>query len=393
MKNIFKSLKYYTYILANKFKNFKKQNFKIKIKQCFSVLELGFMFVALSIVLAALVPVISRHIHHSASAVSSSNSKYKSTDCGENCTYCAVESGQTTCISCELNNESCLNEGKKLNYRTCKCEDTKCNYGEYFLNNACVACSDKTPYCADCNESDGICTKCETGYELENGSCEKSCTTGDCCAVKYGTGCITCNKTQCTACDTAKGYKLEDGVCKNDCEQQFGEGCASCDSTKCLSVINNSYYIDKNDGHSKKCSDYNSTWQECKYAKPVSYKIYYHNCPTNIQSEDTFPVASVEPVLQLYTCSGDNHLIAKYAYTVHSGDNGGTSPGIIYDLVCDVWNHTWDGRSSFGYGSITVVFNEAEQICKANPVQTVPSEKIFGQGMVNSYKSMIDTNP
>lgn len=150
---------------------------KNKIKRAFSILELGFMFVALSIALAALVPLISKNVKHASKSISASD-KYKTSECKtEGDKYyvsadCEMCDENKNCIDCLLKQDDCAIYNKKVNYRACVCQSVECNNGEYNSGGKCIACSAKTPNCSNCNEN-GVCTACEDGYTLSgSNTCE-----------------------------------------------------------------------------------------------------------------------------------------------------------------------------------------------------------------------------
>ena len=97
---------------------------KNKIRRAFSILELAFMFVALSIVLAALAPLISKNIKHSAKSVTKGNEFLSGEQCStisEYCDFCTKD--KQTCLDCtNKDDEDCEAEGKTFDYQKCICK-------------------------------------------------------------------------------------------------------------------------------------------------------------------------------------------------------------------------------------------------------------------------------
>ena len=176
---------------------------KNKIKRAFSILELGFMFVALSIALAALVPLISKNVKHASKSISASD-KYKTTECKtEGDKYyvsadCEMCDENKNCIDCLLKQDDCAIYNKKVNYRACVCQSVECTVEN----------------CKICN-NEGKCEECNDGYKLEENKCEPDC------AKKFGEGCIRCNNTECTRCKRSEGYELDNGTCHSCGKGQY----------------------------------------------------------------------------------------------------------------------------------------------------------------------------
>jgi uncharacterized repeat protein (TIGR02543 family) len=150
------------------------------------------------------------------------------------------------------------------NCAECKSENvcSKCKSGYVLNNGECVTKTCSIPNCAIC--LDGICTRCNAGYKLENGNCVKvsntPCTAANCktCADNTLNKCSVCND----------GYKLNsNGTCtKCSAISYCEEKDANCNCTKCKT----GYYLNSNNKCSKctksGCNKCDSTGKcaECK---------------------------------------------------------------------------------------------------------------------------------
>ncbi len=188
--------------------------------------------------------------------------------CVDACYNVTCPAGQTTSLSgssCKCIPVSCPS-GQRLDNDTCvaNCSGVVCKSGYKAVSNSTGCCCEleKKPCptnCSTCN-SDGTCTKCNTGYYLSNGTCvaEKSC----------GSNCSVCDKTtgKCTTC--ASGYSLINGRC-NKLEQIeiTPSGCSAnqqdCGSTGCCpKTYSCSYYAEQERMGRAFCyKNFNSTTQ------------------------------------------------------------------------------------------------------------------------------------
>ena len=107
-------------------------------KIAFSIIELAFAFVVLSIVLAALAPIISKKVTPTAKTTTSDTS-IKTLECfkegseyyvSEFCVACDPNSinektGAPTCIQCLMDEKQCSVDGKVLDKDACECTDAE----------------------------------------------------------------------------------------------------------------------------------------------------------------------------------------------------------------------------------------------------------------------------
>lgn len=129
-----------------------------------------------------------------------------------------IASGTGLCVICNVDadcadNEKCVNGGKNSAY----CEKLSCPDGTRPINHDCGGCSDLTPNCETCTETQ--CLTCEPAYDLIDGKCVlKTCEDGqylnmdDGKCYPCGTNCVKCSAAnKCDECET--GYELQNGVC------------------------------------------------------------------------------------------------------------------------------------------------------------------------------------
>ena len=129
-----------------------------------------------------------------------------------------ISSGTGLCVTCNVDadcadNEKCVNGGKNSAY----CEKLSCPDGTRPINHDCGGCSDLTPNCKTCTETQ--CLTCEPAYDLIDGKCVlKTCEDGqylnmdDGKCYPCGTNCVKCSAAnKCDECET--GYELQNGVC------------------------------------------------------------------------------------------------------------------------------------------------------------------------------------
>lgn len=187
---------------------------KKKIKG-FSLVELMVTLIIVSMLVAALAPVITKKLKSSAVTVGSFNSNISNIemDCslfGEKCSLC----DSVKCISCS---EIC-EYNQALNIQECACKDCSDLFGENCKQcsiNACSLC-EKGNYitggkCVECEagyKCDGITrTQCQDGYYALAGA-------GEC--EKCSENCANCEKDtgKCLACEA--NFKLEEDLCVAD---------------------------------------------------------------------------------------------------------------------------------------------------------------------------------
>lgn len=137
-------------------KNEKKLKQKSKKFFAFSMIELVLSLLIISIILAALTPVISKRAHNMIK-VDTSMAIYSSAECNEwfneDCQVCT----KNACLTCEKTCE----ENEYKNVGTCNCEN--CNT----RSKECIRCGAKK------------CRRCNEGYALADGVCsDETCPEG-----------------------------------------------------------------------------------------------------------------------------------------------------------------------------------------------------------------------
>ena len=184
-----------------------------KIFKAFSLVEILVALVIVSLIMAALAPVITKKLSSSAIVVGTSQNADVISEITANC-----EGSENFSSKCELcTKDFCIS-----------CGIGKCPAGQYLDNKkcACKPCSDKFSNCKECNSD--TCTLCSSvDYYIKNTNC-LSCPTGSFCD---GT-------TLYETCPS--GYYCSSGVMVK-CSQEYGTDCISCNATKCLSCNQATY--------------------------------------------------------------------------------------------------------------------------------------------------------
>lgn len=141
---------------------------------------------------------------------------------------------------------------------TTKCEACQFNYTLNSATGACVRdCQDAN--CASCGD-DGVCTGCNSGYELQPDSTCRSCRIANCatcsavdtCAkcntdyTLFNNACVLCTTENCLLCETPNvcetcvpGYSLNDGKC-GSCTTA---NCAHCTAAGVCDECNSRYSL------------------------------------------------------------------------------------------------------------------------------------------------------
>lgn len=153
-------------------------------KKAFSLVEILVALIIVSLITAALAPVITKKLSSSGVTITGGGSNAQ-----EIVTMmCANMFGDANCVQCSKDN--CI-----------KCSN------EYYL----------TP--------EYVCSSCNVGYFCDGSSSTMPCSN------KYGAGCTSCNSAKCLVVDN--GYFInEDGI-STPCYSQYDINCALCNSTKC----------------------------------------------------------------------------------------------------------------------------------------------------------------
>ena len=212
----------------------------MKKKKGFSLVELMVTLVVVAILTASMAPVITKRLKSKEITIAQGgggltmNCASISPQCGlceggvcvscaKSCTEnealdipnCACKLCSETdfhgeaCLRCDMENCSKCTEGYYLASGNCTlctdgyscdgtnqnpcpagyyCKDgitTACSAGTYndttgaTNSSACIACSNKTANCTNCNIATGVCNTCESGYEIVGGSCNTTTFTYD----------------------------------------------------------------------------------------------------------------------------------------------------------------------------------------------------------------------
>lgn len=156
----------------------------------------------------------------------------------------------------------CFARGSCGHYGTCNC------FTGFGGDDCYYECSD---HCDQCT-SDTICTKCASGYTLEN----------DYCVLGCPNGCLSCDGDVCDSCDS--GYFLSSGNCVA-CVNY----CYTCSSASECSLCDNGYYLNSPQ-ECVSCGSYCVTCGSSTYCSQCqeSYQgvdgVCSLNCPDNCQS-------------------------------------------------------------------------------------------------------------
>ena len=209
-------------------------NVKIKKIAAFSLIEVMLSLIILSIVTAAVVPVITKKITNKSIKIEAEEKNEESdytTDCsqlinskmvGENCTLCNKGEG-AVCKQCPME----CDEGMFLDIPTCSC--IPCGVPD------CVTCK-TTDYCFKCYASAGA------AYYSDNGEC-KECPSGSYCNGIKATPCPkdTFSANSAISCQPCLGDEYAD------------QGSSSC--TKCKSTDAGNCACTKADDACARCKD------------------------------------------------------------------------------------------------------------------------------------------
>lgn len=232
---------------------------KSRLKIAFSLVELMMAFVALSVLLAAFTPMITKKLNKTGSMASSMDGVFEGFDIcvgkpydasnlslgiGDYCNFCSIDKEQST------------NETKVYECVNCILEDKECEADEYIDSKSCKCskCADKykignnpNTMCQSCNESscEGGClwqitdpqgkvgdsevsSYCDpsTHYlDTKNCDCRTLVTGAACQAEPYNLG------VQCTACDSKTHECIICTLDENSCSDDTIYSASQC---KCI---------------------------------------------------------------------------------------------------------------------------------------------------------------
>ncbi|MBO4520246.1 MAG: hypothetical protein J5787_03480 [Alphaproteobacteria bacterium] len=255
-----------------------------------------------------------------------------------NCATCKQSGSTVTCLTCNsgytLKNGQCeINEStcpsgqvyhptiKKCIQQKCVancnyCHSTEyycitCNSGYYlsYTDGTCPACSTAIANCTQCSSSStGVtCSRCASGYTLENGQCVSNtptCPTGyvyhptlqKCIQQKCVANCANCHSTEyyCIACSSGYYLNYTDGTCPA-CSTAVAN-CTQCSSSSSGVTCSRcaSGYTLKNG----QCVSNTPTCASNEVYHPVLNRCVYPACFTNC----AYPNSTCEKQIQLGYC-------------------------------------------------------------------------------------------
>ncbi len=201
------------------------------MKKAFSLIELLISLITISVIMAAMAPVITHKLKHGGVSIGTKKLSMKCpATVGSDCTLCLGNQ----CIACPI---GCGTQFK--NTLTCKCE-------------TCTVAN-----CANCASGVNGCDRCKAGYQKSGNSCV-ACPSG-----QYSTEGGTCQKcpkgskansssaaTGCTTCDGANQYQDSEGqtTCKT-CSGFVHNNYKSCTSCNPGTYWNSSSCVNCSSGH------------------------------------------------------------------------------------------------------------------------------------------------
>ncbi len=288
-------------------------------KKAFSLIELLISLITISVIVAAMAPIITHKLKHSNVALSAKSVKI---DCaqkfGTDCMMC----NQKSCLWCttyiNVPDGQYVNPGFGCDRKNCadkfgstctKCTKDYClgclgGYGYNSANHSCSLCS--APYVSQGGSS--VCTMCNQGYKYQN---------------EHG-------KTDCKECDTANGYFPNQdrlGCTLKTCPKGYrreGNGCVACSGNTYQSNDNYSgtscYSCGSNSAAN---SSHTGCYSTCENASSCSSNQTYDGCHCVAkQEEDKGPCAKYDAIL---VQSGSTKFCMK---KYNAGDGGGSIEGI-----------------------------------------------------------------
>ncbi len=208
---------------------------KTKNSKGFSLIEILVALIIVSLIMAALSPIITKKLSSGSITLgSSSNVSDISANCQENenfSSHCELCTSQY-CIKCGI--EQCPS-GQYLNNKTCTCMNCQEKFGANCTqcdSNACIQCINSNFYIKN-----GACTPCPSGSYCNGKDLYATCPTEDgyyCdstgihkCNEKYSSYCMTCNSSACTKCISNYFYN--------------GSSCQKCTQLACKECISENY--------------------------------------------------------------------------------------------------------------------------------------------------------
>ncbi len=259
------------------------------LKKAFSLIELLISLITISVIMAAMAPVVTHKLKHGGVSIGTKKLSMKCpATVGSQCTLCLGNQ----CIACPI---GCGTQFK--NTLTCKCETcTQAN---------CVNCTSDRNKCDRCKsgyqKSGDGCSACGAGYySNEGGTCQKCAKGTKANSSSAATGCTTCdgnkeyqdsegqttcktcsgfvhnNYRSCTSCAAGTYWSASSSTCQSCGAGTYSNSanvtsCSSCPSgqyqpnsgqTSCISC---SGAVNDSKTACRSCSDFGSTCIACNY--------------------------------------------------------------------------------------------------------------------------------
>ena len=182
----------------------------LKFLKAFSLVEMMVNIIAISVLTAAMAPVITKKVKASRTIVNASNvlSPPHCSKFTDKCTLCYPNECIICQRACSTLNTSAGKTSSVVNKQKCKCaicaKDAAAASGAGMLEPVT-----NDPYCFSCTLGNTKCTKCMTGYYLSSSSVCTGCQAGYKCNGKTRTACSAgyyaeAKSTTCTKCPSGK---------------------------------------------------------------------------------------------------------------------------------------------------------------------------------------------
>jgi len=234
--------------------------------------------------------------------------------CISNCPVGFVEVN-STCVSCNVTScgvctpdpkvcNQCVTPKVLMVNNTCT---DFCPERFYQLDRNCKNCSE---YCRTCTDAK-TCTKCDDGFVLQNGVCQKLCNEGyapvnGICKNCTQTTCKTCTSQNLDKCDFCfPGYYLKNGICVTDCDDRYYQYTVSQGNVICLSCSDNCL----------KCLS-NNTCQSCVAPTKLQDNKCVQDCsPGYVSTLNNTCIQCGDP--KCLTCDSNNNQVCKQCINGH----------------------------------------------------------------------------
>ena len=243
----------------------KKETFK-KTLRAFSLIELIISLIAISVIMAAFAPQISKKL--SGNGLTIGGISLGACEDPEVAAHCSICDSSGACILCRLETDGGCPEGEGVQSSKCKC--VPCSEAVEGSHNAeCLSCKIQRTGLGTCNRcslgfyvsSDHKCQPCPGGRYCPDGSKSiHTCPAGHKCP-ELSTSPSQCGvntharrgSDRCTAC-AADEYAPAGAENCTRCSSTYGDGCTRCNTSICTEVDASSgqYYL--KDGRAHRCS-------------------------------------------------------------------------------------------------------------------------------------------